>query len=1162
MEAVLENEKTLDKTALRDFAVNARRKLKERIELQAKLMGFFEDNRTVQYEFEDDKSFKINGETFSKKQADVLRKQIQNKGYETVIDEVAYTWFNRFIALYYMEVNGYSESNCNIISNVTNLSQYAVSIASLLNDKEKQTIIECINNSKEEPILKTLLLHQCNIMNKKLPFLFEEIEDYTELLFPSGLLNADSVIKDMIALDKDNWQEVEIIGWLYQYYNQAEKDRVIQAKKRYKVNEIPYATQLFTPKWIVKYMTQNSLGRLWQEAHSSSKLRDSMEFYLEPRSLTDEDKQELEAHIMKSIMPENIKVYDPACGSGHILVYAYSLLYEMYKESGYIEDEIPSLILKNNLFGLDICKRASQLAQLAVLLRARKDDADIFNKYGELNICCIENSQEFTPEEIAFIADETLGESYNKVEELIECFKYANIYGSLSKYPNEEYDFYAQCLEKLVNKPSTSLFVNSNIIYNKLKPLVKQLKILQQQYECVITNPPYLGNVYMEPKLADFIQKEYKDVKSDLFSAFIDYCRSKAIVKGHLGFMTPMVWMFISSYEMLRSNLINNTNISSLVQLEYSGFDGATVPVCTFTLRNMYLKKLKGSFIKLTDFTGPKNQPIKTLEAVRNHDCGFYYKASSNDFHSIPGFPIAYWISEHIKDIFKNEKPLGQIASPKTGMTTGDNDRFLRLWQEVDFNKSELHCKNKEDAKKSQKKWFPYCKGGGFRRWYGYNEYFINWQNDGDEIRNNIKPNGLKAASVRNEALYFKQFITWSAVTSSTFSCRLNNDGALFDSGGSSINVPEHLYYLLAVLNSCVGQYFLNISNTTLNYQPGDIAKIPMVFKSVSLIEDLTTECIKISKNDWDSFETSWDFKQHPLLRFNNNGKLQDSFNTWKEYKQEQFNKLKANEEELNRLFIEIYGLQDEMAPEVADKDITVSLADEVRDIKSLLSYAVGCMLGRYSLDENGLAYAGGEFDSSKYTSLEVDEDGILPILADTWFDDDIIEELKRFLKVAFGEMYLTENLNYIASVLKPNSGDSAENIIRNYFLKDFYKDHLQIYKKRPIYWMFTSGKEKAFNCLMYLHRYDKTTLSRVRKDYLHEYQAKLDRARAQAEDEGNVKLNTLYTKYQTELVEYDRKLQVLADSQIELDLDDGVKVNYGKLSGLLEAEKDVVGKK
>ncbi len=1181
MTELLEKEITLDKSALKDFAIKARRKLKERVELQAKLMGFYEDNRAVNYEFEDDRQVKINGEFFSKKQVETLQREIKSKGYENLIDEVAYTWFNRFIALYYMEVNGYSENNFNIISNIDNLNQFAVSVSSQLNDEEKQTVISAVQNNNQDVIFKTLLIHQCNVMNKKLPFLFEQIQDYTELLFPQGMNSADSVIKEMLSLDKSNWQVVEIIGWLYQYYNQAEKDRVIQAKKRYKANEIPYATQLFTPKWIVKYMTQNSLGRLWQEAHSTSKLKDSMEFYLEPRHLTDEDKKELESHIMKGILPEQIKVFDPACGSGHILVYAYSLLYLMYKESGYIESDIPSLILKNNLFGLDICNRAVQLAQFAVMMRAYQDDRNILNKITSINVMSIQETNwiDERVKEALMNGVENQLLAQQQIKNLVETFKDAKIYGSIIKVKDFDFDFWEQ---RLIDIQSLNMgLLYTDVIQDlktKLPILIQQASIMQQQYECVITNPPYMGNKYMEPRLAEFIQKEYKDVKSDLFSAFMEYIPRKTNKNGQIGLVTPFVWMFIKSYEELRNQIINNSTLSSIIQLEYNAFEAACVPVATFTLRN-YRVSYPAECIKLSDFTGAENQPIKTLEAISNPDVSYRYTTYSKDFHSIPGSPIAYWASDRVREIFKNEEPLGKIAEPKQGMATADNNRFLRFWTEVNISKVGFGFKSRELAKDSKLKWFPYNKGGEFRKWYGNNEYVVNWENDGLEIKN------FNGAVIRNPNTYFNEGITWSLISSSAFSARRFYNGHLYDVGGSGAFPPSNkIDYIVGVLCSKLSYEFLKFLNPTLNFQVGNVGSLPIIFpKDENIrkqIDNIVAQNIQISKDDWDSFETSWDFEQHPLLRFSNRNKglvdyknihkvepitagdkVQDCFNKWKEYKQEQFNKLKANEEELNRLFIEIYGLQDEMTPEVDDKDITVALADELRDIKSLLSYAIGCMFGRYSLDEKGLIFAGGEFDKSKYQTLEVDEDGILPILSDTWFDDDIIEEFKRFLKKAFGELYFNENMQYIADVLGRKGSESAEDRIRTYFLKDFYKDHLQIYKKRPIYWMFTSGKEKAFNALIYLHRYDKTTLSRIRKDYLHEFQNKLDNAIQRAENEGNVKLTSLYSKYQTECLEFDRKIKDLADEQIELDLDDGVKVNYAKFKGLLEAEKDVVGK-
>ena len=1204
MTELLEKEITLDKSALKDFAIKARRKLKERVELQAKLMGFYEDNRAVNYEFEDDRQVKINGEFFSKKQVETLQREIKSKGYENLIDEVAYTWFNRFIALYYMEVNGYSENNFNIISNIDNLNQFAVSVSSQLNAEEKQTVISAVQNNNQDVIFKTLLIHQCNVMNKKLPFLFEQIQDYTELLFPQGMNSSDSVIKEMLSLDKSNWQVVEIIGWLYQYYIAERKDEVFaDLKKGKKISKenIPAATQIFTPKWIVKYMVENSVGKIWLEARPNEELQSKFKYYLESAEQEDNVKEKLKEIINKNISPEDIKVLDPACGSGHILVTAFEVLYQIYKSAGYMEDEIAKLILTKNLYGLDICDRASQLAQLAVIMKAREYDKDISSKVVELNITSIQDTNWFDSRVkeclMNGVTNQLLAQA--QIDLLQKTFKDAKEYGSILDVKEFDFSFWEERLYAVQTLNMGLLYSDiTEQLREKLPQLIKQARIMQQQYECVISNPPYMGNKGMSSKLSEYVKKNYKTTKTDFFAVFMEKNYHYTKKNGYTSMITQPSWLFLSSFEDLRTQILDNQNITSLLHMG-RGIFGIDFGSCAFTFRKANLKNYNGSYFRLHQRTfqyiNPEDIANLYLTAKQNHDFVFdfssykanaddnekeeienskplkiYYQAKQTDFHSIPGAPIAYWASDRVREIFKNEEPLKNVGMPRVGLQTSDNNRFIRLWSEVDISKTGFGFKNRETAQESKLKWFPYNKGGDFRKWYGNNEYFVNWYNDGQEIREyNDYLNSTRSSNIgiANTQFYFHESITWSFVSSTNFGVRYSFPGFIFDTGGSSVFVDSgKIRYLTGLLCCKLTFEFLKLTNPTLNFQPGNVGSLPIIFpkdenikKQIDLIVD---ENIKISKDDWDSFETSWDFEQHPLLRFKENGKVEDSFSKWKEYKQEQFNKLKANEEELNRLFIDIYGLQDEMTPEVDDKDITVALADELRDIKSLLSYAVGCMFGRYSLDKKGLIFAGGEFDKSRYQTLEVDEDGILPILSDTWFEDDIIEEFKRFLKKAFGELYFNENMQYIADVLGRKGSESAEDRIRTYFLKDFYKDHLQIYKKRPIYWMFTSGKEKAFNALIYLHRYDKTTLSRIRKDYLHEFQNKLDNAIQRAENEGNVKLTSLYSKYQTECLEFDRKIKDLADEQIELDLDDGVKVNYAKFQGLLEAEKDIVGKK
>ena len=1190
MTELLENEITLDKSALKDFAIKARRKLKERVELQAKLMGFYEDNRAVNYEFEDDRQVKMNGEFFSKKQVETLQIEIKSKGYENLIDEVAYTWFNRFIALYYMEVNGYSENNFNIISNIDNLNQLAVSVSSQLNDEEKQTVISAVQNNNQDVIFKTLLIHQCNVMNKKLPFLFEQIQDYTELLFPQGMNSADSVIKEMLSLDKSNWQVVEIIGWLYQYYIAERKDEVFaDLKKGKKISKenIPAATQIFTPKWIVKYMVENSVGKMWLEARPNEELQSKFKYYLESAEQEDNVKEKLKEMINKNISPEDIKVLDPACGSGHILVTAFEVLYQIYKSAGYMEDEIAKLILTKNLYGLDICDRASQLAQLAVIMKAREYDKDISSKVVELNITSIQDTNWFDSRVkeclMNGVTHQLLAQA--QIDLLQKTFKDAKEYGSILDVKEFDFNFWEERLYALQTLNMGLLYSDiTEQLRDKLPQLIKQARIMQQQYECVIANPPYMGNKGMSPKLSEYVKKKYPMSKGDMFAVFKEVILNHTKQNYYSATVNQHSWMFLSSYESLREHLLNNACIDTMVHLGTRAFEelaGEVVQTTTYITRKVKLPEYIGRFVKLTEYPNAKLKEEKYLEFNQ----GDIYYCKQNGFHSIPGSPIAYWASDRVLNLFNNEKIDNKVLF-RQGMATSDNDRFLRYWYEISIHKASFNSSDLQVAKDSKMKWFPYNKGGSYRKWYGNCEYFVNWENDGKEMKEYTAslPQGMNVR-LKSREYYFKPCYSWSKISSGSISFRYYPKGFAFDVAGCCVfECNEYLYYYLGLSNSIITTNIAKLLSPTMNFELDHLKKIPILYpKTIEIkekIDNLVNQNIQISKDDWDSFETSWDFEQHPLLRFSNRNKglvdyknihkvepitagdkVQDCFNKWKEYKQEQFNKLKANEEELNRLFIEIYGLQDEMTPEVDDKDITVALADELRDIKSLLSYAIGCMFGRYSLDKKGLIFAGGEFDKSKYQTLEVDEDGILPILSDTWFDDDIIEEFKRFLKKAFGELYFNENMQYIADVLGRKGSESAEDRIRTYFLKDFYKDHLQIYKKRPIYWMFTSGKEKGFNALIYLHRYDKTTLSRIRKDYLHEFQNKLDNAIQRAENEGNVKLTSLYSKYQTECLEFDRKIKDLADEQIELDLDDGVKVNYAKFQGLLEAEKDVIGK-
>jgi len=1219
----------MDKNVLKNFAVEARTELIKKIEVKALQYGISADTIKGSNITSSD-SIIINGKPLStneKFQREALIKKITDSnengedGYQQVIQEVAYTWFNRFIALRFMEVNNYLPTRTRALSSFTpgsvepDLIKEATTVDLPL-DKEK--IYEMKLNSDMEGLFKYVIIAQCNALNQPLPFMFETIGHYTELLFPSGLLSDGALVRtltDVNLIPEEDWQDVEIIGWLYQYYISEEKDRVIQAKKQYKKDEIPFATQLFTPDWIVRYMVQNSLGRYWLESHPEhNDLKDKWEFYLENPNPEVAFADKLAPYINKDMKVEEITCFDPACGSGHILVYMFDVLYQIYEKCAYAPKEIPRLIIENNLYGLDIDDRAYQLACFAVIMKGMQYNNQLLRSMKreplQLNIAGIQETNQLDDEAIAYLAGETAGETFEKTNAFVAKFRNAKTYGSLIKVGDFDEEFFTQRLEYIMNNPGNVLQGESRRrILEVLPDLLKQAKLMEKIYDVLVTNPPYMGSKYMNPILTNFIKENYAETKADLFSAFMEYCMKKVKNNGQLGFMTPFVWMFILSYEKLRRFVIDERNISSLIQLEYSAFKEATVPICTFTLRNYY-EDISGEYIRLSDFSGSENQPIKTLEAIKNPNVYYRFSANSKQFHAIPGTPISYWASDRMRQVFKDGIPLGEIAAPRVGLQTGDNDRFLRLWHEVAITKVGFGYENEECAERSGQKWFPYNKGGAFRKWYGNNNYVINWEKNGCEAKEyatKLYKNFTR--TIKNMSYYFKSSITWSDINSSNFGARYSSQGSLFDVTGSSIFATEfYLEYFIALMCSSLTIKFLAILNPTLHFQVGNIANLPIfIVKNEEIIKkivEIKSENISISKTDWDSFETSWNFSKHPLVCYVSKENdesiisIQTAINRLNEFFNKAIFQTKENEEELNRIFIDIYGLKDEMKPGVELKDITLTVNPYYRykkknkkktddeeymindedlsytkeemevffnrdTIKEFISYAVGCMFGRYSLDQEGLIYAGGEFNPDQYTTLPASVDNIIPIIADKYFTEDIMDKFIQFVIVTFGNEALTENLEFIAEALGGKNNETAKETIRRYFLNEFVKDHTQVYKKRPIYWLFTSGKQKAFNCLVYMHRYDKTTLSRIRTDYLHELQDRLDGERKSLVDvidgDYNVKEKkdankrlAILDKQIEELKQYDEVLHHLADKQIEIDLDDGVVVNYEKFKGLL----------
>ena len=1169
----------MDKNAIKKFAVWARTELIARVSLKGVEYGITEDN------IEDVNADSVGGKVLTadeKKQRQALIAEINDKGYKQVMEEVAYTWFNRFSALRFMEVNGYLPSHVRVFTDEENNFKPQIITEAIhldLDGLDMEKVYALKEAEKTEELYKYLLIVQCNALNKILPGMFQKIADYTELLLPDNLLRDGSVIQQMIELiPEDDWKDaVQIIGWLYQYYNSEKKDDVFAAlKKNVKITKenIPVATQLFTPDWIVRYMVENSLGRLWLEGHPDVKEqllpteeeqsayavgnRDPEDtkwhYYLEEaeqersvQTQLDEIRKEYAA-----LTPDQLKVIDPCSGSGHILAYMFDVLMKIYESYGYTTREAVASIVKNNLYGLEIDDRAAQLAYFAVMMKARQYDRRFFSRGIQPHVYAIVESNHVDQFALEYFCNGDM-KLTAAMDIIIKELHDAKEYGSILTVTPQDwsalYDRFAEITEDINMSRDTAL--------RELLPLVQVAEAMAQKYDAVVTNPPYMGASNMNLKLNDFIKKNYADYKSDFFSAFVIHASQMTKQSGYCGFFTPYVWMFIQSYEKMRNYLYNQATIETLIQFEYSAFEEATVPVCTFAFCNRCIAEKKGCYLRLVDFRGGMEvQRQKTLEALNNHNCGFYYEQSTNNFSKIPGSPVAYWVSENFISAYRH-KSISDYGFARSGLQTGNNDLFLKFWQEVDVNNIAFGMHDKNEYLASQRKWTPQIKGGDFRKWYGNFDYVVNWKNDGADIR---KCNGCRLNAMGNTELFFRSGVTWSHTTSSIYGARYLPYGHLFNVEAPTLFLDDKKkeMYFLAFLDFCVAQLYLNAINATMHYLVGNISALPIIYQENETIDSLAKTNVSLSRTDWDSFENSWDFQHHPLLR--KVPTIAEAFDQWQTECADRFNQLKANEEELNSIFIDIYGLQDELTPEVADKDVTVRKADLGRDIRSFISYAVGCMFGRYSLDVDGLAYAGGEWDNSKYASFAADKDNIIPICDDEYFEDDIVGLFVKFVKTVYGADTLDENLKFIADAL--GGKGQPKDVIRNYFLNDFYSDHCKIYQKRPIYWLFDSGKKNGFKALIYMHRYQPDTIARIRTDYVHEQQARyrtaiadLEQRIANASTGERVKLNKKLTTLQaqdTEIRTYEEKIHHLADQMISIDLDDGVKKNYAIFQDVL----------
>ena len=1162
-----------------------------------------------------------------------LEKQIKAGSKEQVIERVAYTWFNRFCALRFMDVNRFTRIG--VVSPV--LGQFQPEILAeakaghidegTMPDKTRQKIFALLDGSapSSDPqgeAYRLLVVAACNDWNKAMPFLFEKIADFTELLMPDDLLSGNSILAytreamtpdicgvtgnaDNSKLITDNSAAggVEVIGWLYQFYISEKKDEVFDGLKKNKKitpENIPAATQLFTPHWIVRYLVENSLGRLWMLNRPSSKLTERMDYYIAP------DSQQSATEYLRVSSPEEIRICDPACGSGHMLTYAFDLLYAIYEEEGYESTEIPEKILTHNLYGIEIDERAGELAAFALTMKARSKDRRFFTRshngsgnspatrhsppVTEPHICVLKNVK-FEEGELKGYMDEVGRDLFSApLQTTLRQFEEADNFGSL--IIPEAKDVVE--LRRLLDAKDMGGNLLLHAPHKKVLQALEMADFLSPKYHVVLANPPYMGGKGMNGRLGAWAKDHYPDSKSDLFAMFIERNLDLAQKSGSVAMITMQSWMFLSFFENLRTKIIDQNTIVSMAHLGARAFDsigGEVVSTTAFVLENHYLPKYKGSYLRLIDGNSEAEKDDAIKKAVANHDCEWFFLSSTVDFKKIPGHPIAYWVSDRIFNAFEAGVSLGSFADVKRGMTTSDNNIFLRFWPEVSEKRSAKYCSTHQEAKESRARWFPYSKGGGYRKWYGFLEYFINWEDDGRDVINFAKIiNKSYTRTIVNVPYYFKPSVGFSYITTGPFSMRAIPVGCLYDSGGPGVFASqEKQKFIIACMNSKPAIAMLKLLNPTVNLQIADVVRLPLPTHAVciddSFFSDVLPDAVSLSKSDWDAYETSWDFTSLPLLqpdyRFQTLEKTYSALsNHWKTMTME----MQRLEEENNRIFINAYGLQDELTPEVSLKEITLTcnphyryggdknedelevllLADTMREF---ISYAVGCIFGRYSLDQPGLILANAGETLDDYVKklnrpledlqFPADGDNVIPMLDGDWFTDDISERFRKFLRVTFGVEHYEENLRFIEEALGKD--------IQKYFLKDFYSDHVKRYKKRPIYWMFSSPSG-SFNALIYMHRYRPDAVSVVLNDYLREFRTKLtakldhlrevERSTDAAKGEKAKALKTIESlrKILAELDDYEREtLYPLATKQLEIDLDDGVKVNYLKFGSALK---------
>ena len=1209
----------MNKTAIKNFAIWARNKLIADVSYDARLIGITEDGiakplpqsfgGTQFFDIGTAEPYSISGEAV--RQRDKLIEVIQQKekdtdyktAYQYVIEEVAYTWFNRLIAIRFMEVNDYLPSHIRVLSSESgklepDLVTTPFDAELPFTAEEEAQIFQLKQDNKLDEAFRILFLKQCNALNEILPALFEKTKNYTELLLSLSVIDQDGVVYHLIHdIPEDDFNierggQVEIIGWLYQYYNTEPKAAAFAKNGKITKEEIPAVTQLFTPDWIVRYMVENSLGRLWVEGHPDCDLKENWKYYLEEAQQEPEVQAKL-AEIRKeyaALNPEDIKLIDPCMGSGHILVYAFDVLMQIYESAGYSQRDAAKSILENNIYGLDIDDRAYQLAYFAVMMKARQYNRRILNGENSCHVYAIQESNSVNRAHLKYFGagmdDIEKNAAKMQLEGLLDTLTDAKEYGSILNVESYNWDL----LRRFVAAEDTAGQISMDSVgvedtAEQLNRLIDIGETMARKYWVTCTNPPYAGTSNLSANVNNFVKKNYPDSKADLFAVFIERCRQMTVNNGFQAMITQHAWMFLSSFEKLREKMMltETVNMAHLGARAFEEIGGEVVQTTAFVRCANHVEGYKGTYCRLIEPTSQQGKADMFISGQNQ------YRVGQISFSKIPGVPVAYWISPEVLKLF-DERTVGSIADAKSGMTTTDNTRFLRLWEEVNCQKIGFGYGNIADTQDMKYKWFPFCKGGDFRRWAGNESFVVNWFNNGEEIR--IAAEGATGGRLVNIDCALRECLVWTKISSANISLRMKKQGIFFSDAAPGVFANrETLYYLLALLNTKYANEIIKLINPTLNFVPGAVSSVPVKKdeKNKGKIIEIAEGNVQLSEQDWDSFETSWDFKKHPLLQ--NVSTISEAFNQWQAECDDRFNQLKTNEEELNRIFIDIYGLQDELTPEVEDKDVTVRKADLQRDIKSLLSYAVGCMFGRYSTYKDGLLFAGEPYSLQAFVDkmnerpgtisaeelerayrnegVVVDEmffpdaDNVIPITDEEYLDDDIVSRLCAWLKAVYGADTLEANLDYIAKALG-NKGSTSREIIRNYFLNDFFKDHCQTYSvtgsgKRPIYWLFDSGKQNGFKALVYLHRYTPDTIGNLRIDYLHKmqrvYESEINRMQDMMDHSENAREVAAASKRKDKLAkqlkecrEYDEKISHLALSRIELDLDDGVKVNYRKL--------------